>query len=214
MGRWHLLKYSIHLLHMSLPPFLATKKEKSAACVYTMPRGIAATCIVSGEWGGPRISPRSSVHNKNLSVFPSTMTELNQKLTKSMPRRCSIRAIYTKEKYLCTNLEVKEEGGHLLERGPIFWGIYTISVLHEQSTHHISLNNQGRPRCYANSHPLNRAHFSQNCMLDYRTNCDLLCIRQCATCALHVLTLLCNNSTTVFSSNTISSSFVPSASSL
>ena len=58
------------------------------------------------------------------------MTELNQKLAKSMPRRCSIRAVYTREKHLCLNLGVKEEGGHLLE-GVIFlrnYGTYMISV--------------------------------------------------------------------------------------
>ena len=80
--------------------------------------------VVTGE-DPTLLSSRSSVCNKNLGggqrtslnnfVFPNTMTELNQKLTKSMPRRCSIRAVYTREKHLCTNLGVKEEGGHLLK---------------------------------------------------------------------------------------------------
>ena len=152
-----------------------------------------------------------------LYVFTNTMTELNQKLAKSMPRRYSIRAIYTREKHLCMNLGLKRREG-ICSKGSYFWEItvhtWLVCGIHEQSSHHISLNNKGRPRCYANSHPLNREHFSQNCVLDYRTNCDLLCIRQCATCALRVLTLLYNNSTTVFSSNITSSSFVPSASSL
>ena len=43
--------------------------------------------------------------------------ELNQKLTKSMSESTRYSAIHMWEKYLCKNLEVKEEGGHLLEGG-------------------------------------------------------------------------------------------------
>ena len=53
----------------------------------------------------------------------NTTTELNQNLTKSIPRMCSIRGIYTKEKYLCKNLRCKEGGGHLL-KGCVFSGTY------------------------------------------------------------------------------------------
>ena len=122
-----------------------------------------------------------------------------------------------REKHLCTNLGLKRREG-ICSKETYFWEItvhtWLVCGIHEQSTHHISLNKKDRPRCYANSHPLNRTRFGQNCMLDYGTNCDLLCIRQCATCGIHVVTLLCDNSTTAFSSNTTSSSFVPSASSL
>ena len=118
-------------------------QEISCSCVHTMPRGIKATCIISGNRGGPHIinltfqcvqqKPWRWPENKAiiiLYVFPNTMTELNQKLAKSMPRRCSIRAIYTREKHLCTNLGVKEEGGHLL-KGVVFlrnYSTYMISV--------------------------------------------------------------------------------------
>ena len=51
------------------------------------------------------------------------MTELSQKLTKSMPRRRSIRGVYTREKYQCKNLGVKEGGGRLIEGG-VFLGTY------------------------------------------------------------------------------------------
>ena len=39
-----------------------------------------------------------------------SMTGLNQKLTKSMPRRCSMLGDYMREKYLYKNLGVKERG--------------------------------------------------------------------------------------------------------
>ena len=47
------------------------------------------------------------------------MTELNQKLTKSMPssRRHSLWGIYTREKYLCIKFGLKEGRGHLVEGG-------------------------------------------------------------------------------------------------
>ena len=49
------------------------------------------------------------------------MTELNQKLTKSMPRcrRCSPRGVYFTrgKKYLCNKLRVKEGAEHALEGG-------------------------------------------------------------------------------------------------
>ena len=54
------------------------------------------------------------------------MTELNQKLTKSMPssRRHSLWGIYTREKYLCMKLfGLKEGRGHLVEGGA-FSGAY------------------------------------------------------------------------------------------
>ena len=40
-----------------------------------------------------------------------------------MPLKRSIRGIYTREKYLCKNLGVKEGGGRLLEGG-VFSGTY------------------------------------------------------------------------------------------
>ena len=43
-----------------------------------------------------------------------------------MPRRCSIQSIYTREKYLCKNLGVKEGGGHFFEGG-VFLGTYSIA---------------------------------------------------------------------------------------
>ena len=89
------------------------------------------SCIVSGDRGGPHISSCSCVHNETLVVAREwgyngfvcmcililTMTKLNQKLTKSMARGCSIRGIYTRKKYLYSNLRIKEAGGHLLEGG-------------------------------------------------------------------------------------------------
>ena len=44
------------------------------------------------------------------------MTELNQKLTKHSQKTLDT-GVYTGEKYLCKNLEVKEGGGRLLEGG-------------------------------------------------------------------------------------------------
>ena len=55
------------------------------------------------------------------------MTELKQKLAKSMPSRRSIGSIYTKEKYLCIKLWVKEGGGCLLEGG-VFSRTYSTST--------------------------------------------------------------------------------------
>ena len=37
--------------------------------------------------------------------------ELNQKFAKAIPRRWSIRDVYTRDKYLCTNLRVKDVRG-------------------------------------------------------------------------------------------------------
>ena len=53
------------------------------------------------------------------------MTELNQKLTKSMPssRRHSLWGIYTREKYLCMKFGLKKGRGHLVEGGA-FSGAY------------------------------------------------------------------------------------------
>ena len=51
------------------------------------------------------------------------MMELNQKLTKSMPRECLINGAFTVGKYLCKNLRGKEGGGWLLEVG-VFWETY------------------------------------------------------------------------------------------
>ena len=53
------------------------------------------------------------------------MTELNQKLTKSIPssRRHSLWGIYTREKYLCMKFGLKEGRGHLVEGGA-FLGAY------------------------------------------------------------------------------------------
>ena len=81
-----------------------------------------------------------------------TTRKLNWKLAKSMPIRCSIRAIYTREKYWSMNLGVKQEGGCLLEGG-IFsrnYGTYMISVWYTWpiNTPHL-LNTKSRPRCYA-----------------------------------------------------------------
>ena len=45
--------------------------------------------------------------------------ELNQKLAKIMPRRCSLRGVYSRKIYLCKKSGVKEGGGHLFE-GDIF----------------------------------------------------------------------------------------------
>ena len=57
-------------------------------------------------------------------VFTNTIDNgAKPKLTKSMPRRRSIWGIYTREKYLCKNLGVKEGGGRLLEGG-MFSGTY------------------------------------------------------------------------------------------
>ena len=94
---------------------------------------------------------------------------------------------------------------------------YMISVLftymNNHAINHISLNKKGRPGHYVKSPTVQDKFQPIPHTSDYGTDCDLLCIRKCATFAIHVLTLLCNNSTTVFSSNTTSSSFVPSASS-
>ena len=51
------------------------------------------------------------------------MMDLTQKLTKSMPRRCSVWDIYTSEKYLCKKLGNKDGGRCLLEGG-VFSGAY------------------------------------------------------------------------------------------
>ena len=55
--------------------------------------------------------------------------ELNPKLTKSMPRsrRRLLQRVYTRKKYLCKKLGVKEGGGHLLEGG-VFLGAYGITT--------------------------------------------------------------------------------------
>ena len=52
--------------------------------------------------------------------------ELNLKL---MPRsrRHLLRGVYTRKKYLCKKLGVKEGGGHLLEGG-VFSGAYDTSM--------------------------------------------------------------------------------------
>ena len=136
-----MLKYSIHLVHTPLDPFLAifnmheddnhynchgfleengsfnehVLQEISGACVHTKPRGIEATCIVSGDRERPRVSSRSQCKQHKTWRWPEneamnsnfvctrfriqSTTELNQKLTKSMPRRRSTRGIYTREKY-------------------------------------------------------------------------------------------------------------------
>ena len=105
---------------------------KSAARVYTMPRGSNLYCQ---RWKGrtPHKPMFQCAQQKPFRV-PNTRIELTQKLTKSMPRRRSIRVIYTREKYLCTNLGVKEEGGHLLEGGLFFW-VYTRSVCYMNNQH-------------------------------------------------------------------------------
>ena len=53
------------------------------------------------------------------------MTELNQKFTKSMPRRHSLWGVYMREKYLYEKLAVKEGRIYPLERG-IFSGANSI----------------------------------------------------------------------------------------
>ena len=55
------------------------------------------------------------------------MAKLNQKLTQSIVRRHSIHGVYTREKYLCKNLGLKEGGGHLPE-GCAFSGTYCMCM--------------------------------------------------------------------------------------
>ena len=134
---------------MSLPLFLAIsnthKVDKSGSfnehllqeisCVRCQVALKQPSCIVSGDREGPHISSRSCVHKENLGggqrmrlqwfcvyVHPNTNNDkaLNQKLTKRRPRRCLIRGVNTRKKYLCTNLRIKEGGGRLLE-----WGVFS-----------------------------------------------------------------------------------------
>ena len=59
-----------------------------------------------------------------------------QKLTKSIIRRRLIQGVYTREKYLCKNLWVKEGGGRLL-KGGVFSGTYSISHITAQVFNHL-----------------------------------------------------------------------------
>ena len=70
-------------------------QEISGACVDTEPRGIEATCIVSGDRERPRASLKNQASDQgqafHVHVFTQKhlMMELNQGLTKSMPRKYS-----------------------------------------------------------------------------------------------------------------------------
>ena len=55
--------------------------------------------------------------------------ELNQKLHKSMPRRCWIKGIYTREKYLITWALKREEG--ICSKGVYFREITVIFFMRE-----------------------------------------------------------------------------------
>ena len=52
-----------------------------------------------------------------------SMTELNQRLLQSKPRRCSIWRVYTMEKYLCKNLGLKSREESICSKGAYFWEI-------------------------------------------------------------------------------------------
>ena len=43
--------------------------------------------------------------------YKQLMVELSQKVTRSVPKGCSLQGVYTREKDLCKNLGVKEGGG-------------------------------------------------------------------------------------------------------
>ena len=60
-------------------------------------------------------------------LWSNLMTELNQKCTKSMPRRRLIHGIYTREKYLCKKFRIKEGEG-VCSKGPYFWEL-TVKLL-------------------------------------------------------------------------------------
>ena len=67
-------------------------------------------------------------------------TKLNQQLTKSMSRRCSIRGIYTSKKHLCRNLGIREGGGDLL-KGDIFsetYGIDSRNTIYSRNSGYLS----------------------------------------------------------------------------
>ena len=64
------------------------------------------------------------------------MKLIYQKLTKSIVRRHSIQGVYTREKYLCKNLGVKEGEGRLL-KGGVFSGTCCISHMIAQVFNHL-----------------------------------------------------------------------------
>ena len=106
-----MLDYSISLVHTPLSPrnvtckstialtmakygsFTEFTREISSTCVVdTNPRGIKATCIVSGDSGQPCIN--RNMNNENFRggcvyMFMSTINEgANRKLTTSMSIKC------------------------------------------------------------------------------------------------------------------------------
>ena len=82
-----MLEYSHHLVHMPLPPFLTQLRrlpllleeqqlervvqEISSVCVDTKPRGIKATCIVSGDRGRSRVSSRFQCEQQKPWQWPA-----------------------------------------------------------------------------------------------------------------------------------------------
>ena len=100
--------------------------------VHIMPGAIEATFIVSAVTGnepGKFAFPVREWHK----TWLQSMTELNQMLTKSMPRRRSIRGIYTRENTLCKNLGVKEGEG-VCSKGVYFRELVVYMIIRLSST--------------------------------------------------------------------------------
>ena len=85
---------------------------------------LSCTCKLA-SFTGPRPASCRLQYGVILCVRTHLTIELNLKLTKACPEDTRY-GVFTRGKYLCKKLRVKEGGGHLLQGG-VFWGAYGIT---------------------------------------------------------------------------------------
>ena len=117
-------------------------QEISGACVETKPRGSAATCIISGSRGQPRVSLHFQCEQQKPWRWPANnavvllcaclqillTTELNQKLTKAHQEDTQY-GVYM-QKNTCVRTWGLKRGEGVCSKGAYFWELTVTSITH------------------------------------------------------------------------------------